>query len=214
MTDLGLYMKFIVITQPCFIENEARRIEELFDNGLDTLHLRKPGATVDDCRRLLDELPDCCRRRIVVHDSFELCRDYGLAGIHLNRRNPDIPASIAAERERFTVSASCHSIAEAAEKKAQTDYIFLSPIFDSISKEGYQAAYTPAELAQAAADGIIDSRVTALGGVTADGINRLRQWHFGGAAFLGDVWNRAGSDDFVSHAKALAEMLHKQADDV
>ncbi len=218
-------MKFIVITPPCFIADEARRIEELFDCGLDLLHLRKPGAAADDCSRLLDALPGRCRRRIVVHDNFGLCRDYGLAGIHLNRRNPGIPAFIAANREqqagseafisaltpRYTVSASCHSIAEAAERKAYADYIFLSPIFDSISKEGYQAAYTPAELAQAAADGIIDNRVTALGGVTAACIRQLRQWHFGGAAFLGDVWSRAGKDDFTSHAKALADELHKLA---
>lgn len=220
-------MKLIVITSPHPIPYEAQRIRELFDCDIDTLHLRKPGASAADCARLLDVLPDECLRRIVVHDHFTLCRDYGLGGIHLNRRNPTVPPFIAAARSGKstacgcqtigcssetrpatipTVSASCHSMAEAAAKKAEADYVFLSPIFDSISKQGYQAAYSDDALSEAAADGIIDSRVIALGGITAERMPMLRRWHFGGAAFLGDVWNRAGQDDFCSHVRLLAEM--------
>lgn len=216
-------MKLIVITSPDFIPNEAQRIRELFDCGADILHLRKPGASAADCARLLDDLPDDCLRRIVVHDHFQLCRDYGLGGIHLNRRNPSVPPFIVSAGNRLTpsvsdnnilssrptVSASCHSIAEAAAKKADVDYVFLSPIFDSISKQGYQAAYSDGALREAAADGIIDSRVIALGGVTIDKILQLREWHFGGAAFLGDVWNRVGKDDFCDHVRLLAGTLHE-----
>lgn len=213
-------MKLIVITSPHPVPYEAQRIRELFDCGIDTLHLRKPGASAADCARLLDALPGECLRRIVVHDHFQLCRDYGLGGIHLNRRNPTVPPFIAAARcgktsacgsetppaTIPTVSASCHSIAEAAAKKADADYVFLSPIFDSISKQGYQAAYSDDALSEAADGGIIDSRVIALGGITAERMPMLRRWHFGGAAFLGDVWNRAGQDDFCSHVRLLAEM--------
>ena len=227
-------MKLIVITSPHPVPYEAQRIRELFDCGIDILHLRKPGASAADCARLLDTLPGECLRRIVVHDHFTLCRDYGLGGIHLNRRNPTVPPFIAAARSGKTcacgcqaisrsdqshaqggetrpatiptVSASCHSIAEAAAKKAEADYVFLSPIFDSISKQGYQAAYSDGALSEAADGGIIDSRVIALGGITAERMPMLRRWHFGGAAFLGDVWNRAGQDDFCSHVRLLAEM--------
>lgn len=216
-------MKLIVITSPDFIPNEAQRIRELFDCGIDILHLRKPGASAADCARLLDDLPADCLRRIVVHDHFQLCRDYGLGGIHLNRRNPSVlpfvasavrrPPSSASDNNihssRPTVSASCHSIAEAEAKKAEVDYVFLSPIFDSISKQGYQAAYSDDALREAAADGIIDSRVIALGGITSGRIPMLRRWHFGGAAFLGDVWNRVGKDDFCDHVRLLAGTLHE-----
>lgn len=216
-------MKLIVITSPDFIPNEAQRIRELFDCGADILHLRKPGASAADCARLLDDLPADCLRRIVVHDHFTLYRDYGLRGIHLNRRNPSVPSFVAAADDsptpfvsdnsalssRPSVSASCHSIAEAAAKKADVDYVFLSPIFDSISKQGYQAAYSDGALREAAADGIIDSRVIALGGITSERIPMLRRWHFGGAAFLGDVWNRVGQDDFCDHVRQLAGTLHE-----
>lgn len=221
---------FIVITSPHFIPDEAGLIAQLFDCGLDTLHLRKPGATIEACARLLDALPYDCLHRIVTHEHFPLCRDYGLQGIHINRRNPSVPSFINIGRKKdcigprtdnsvyragyrpsatgFTVSASCHSIAEVTARKPDTDYVFMSPIFDSISKHGYASAYSAAELTDAAAAGIIDHRVIALGGVSLDNIQQLKDWHFGGAAFLGDVWSRAGQSDFRAHVQLLARKLH------
>ena len=49
-------MKWIVITMPDFIENEANNINQLFEAGLDLLHLRKPESCIDDCERLLQEI--------------------------------------------------------------------------------------------------------------------------------------------------------------
>lgn len=188
-------MKIIVITSPDFIAGEAKLIESLFAEGLYTLHLRKPGATADDCRRLLDALPTDCLSRIVVHQHFGLCLDYGLLGVHLNARCPEPPAYFSPR----SLSASCHTIAEAARRKASLSYVFLSPIFNSISKQGYGAAFAPEQLANAAARGDIDERVIALGGVTAEAFPLLRQWRFGGAALLGDVWGRAADGSFLPH---------------
>lgn len=203
-------MRFIVITSPDFLPREAELIARLFDCGLDTLHLRKPGSQAEACERLLDGVPGEYHGRIVVHDHFTLCRDCGLRGIHLNRRNPDIPDFIASDRARYTVSASCHSVAEVARRKPDMDYVFMSPIFNSISKQGYDAAYSCEELDRAASDGTTDDRVIALGGISLDSIPMLKRWRFGGAAFLGDVWNRAGRESFESHARLLAESLHNE----
>lgn len=49
-------MKWIVITMPDFIENEANYINQLFEAGLDLLHLRKPDSCIADCERLLQEI--------------------------------------------------------------------------------------------------------------------------------------------------------------
>ena len=68
------------------------------------------------------------------------------------------------------------------------DYVFLSPIFDSISKRGYRSQFSLTELQKAAAEGIIDSKVVALGGITKDKLPLLQSLHFGGAAMLGAIW--------------------------
>lgn len=194
--------RFVVITPPQFVDAEAQYVKTLFQMGLDILHLRKPYAQTDDCRRLLDAIPSEYYSKIVVHDHFCLCREYELLGIHLNGRHPDVPTDFSPR----SVSASCHSIQEVAMRKDDLDYVFLSPIFDSISKEGYQSAYTDNVLAEAAQSCIIDDKVIALGGITANAIPQLKKWHFGGAAFLGDVWNRVGQSDFCEYIKIIKSL--------
>ncbi len=201
-------MRFIAITSPSHVEGEAFLIERLFACGLDTLHLRKPDASIDDCRRLLDSLPQALLPRIVTHDHFSLCLEYDLGGVHLNRRSPAAPAGM----ERGSVSASCHSLAEVVRRKPHLDYVTLSPVFDSVSKQGYCAAFSSDALDQAASDGTIDSRVVALGGVTLATIPALRRWPFGGAALLGDLWQRAGTADFEVHARLVRKALDAPRD--
>ena len=176
-------MEWIVITSPGFLQGEADFIDRLFNHGLDRLHLRKPGADIGECRRLLDGISREWLPRIVVHDNFGLCREYGLGGVHLNGRNPMAPPN-----HEGSVSRSCHSLEEISRYKGEWDYLTLSPIFNSISKQGYMAAFGPGQLAAARDSGLIDSRVIALGGVTLENIPRVKELGFGGVAILGDVW--------------------------
>ena len=180
---MGAYfMLWLVITSPSFFPGEAAFIHRLFAHGVDIVHLRKPGATSEECARLLDGLTSDDRRRIVIHDFFEFAEPYGLKGIHLNARR-----STVSDGYEGHVSRSCHSLEEVKRYKDACDYVFLSPIFDSVSKQGYASAFTDATLRQASCDGIIDHKVVALGGVTPDKIGYLRRLGFGGAAMLGCV---------------------------
>ena len=92
---------------------------------------------------------------------------------------------------RFSLSRSCHSLEEISDNLAVCDYLFLSPIFDSISKQGYGAAFDRKELEQAAARQLLQDKVYALGGVCAENIGTLLQIGFHGAAVLGDLWQAA-----------------------
>ena len=175
-------MLWLVITSPSFIPDEASFLHRLFVHGVDIVHLRKPGATAEECARLLDDLTSDDRRRIVIHDFFELAQPYGLRGIHLNARRSTVP-----DGWQGHVSRSCHSLEEVKRYKDACDYVFLSPIFDSVSKQGYASAFTDETLRDASKDGIIDHKVVALGGVTPDKIDYLQQLNFGGAAMLGCV---------------------------
>lgn len=190
-------MKLITITMPDFFEGEADSITSLFDAGLEILHLRKPGASYEEMENLLFRLPADYLERIVVHDHFQLASSWKLKGIHLNGRNPIAP-------EGFTghVSRSCHSLEEVTKYKSACDYVFLSPIYDSISKEGCASAFTPYCLQKARQEGIIDAKVIALGGITTSRLPQIASLGFGGAALLGDVWQRKDTD-FTDHFKAL-----------
>lgn len=195
-------MDWIVITSPGFLQGEADFIDRLFGHGLDRLHLRKPGAEIGECRRLLDGISREWLPQIVVHDNFGLCREYGLGGVHLNGRNPMAPPN-----HEGSVSRSCHSLEEISRYKGECDYLTLSPIFNSISKQGYMAAFGPGQLAAARDSGLIDSRVMALGGVTLENIPRVKELGFGGVAILGDVWQRMADGSVDEYLASLRKAL-------
>lgn len=181
-------MKLILLTTPTFFVEEDQILTTLFEEGLDILHLRKPGTSAMYAERLLTLIPEQYHNRIVTHDHFYLKKEFGLMGIHLNMRNPIKPDDYIGH-----ISCSCHSIKEVAEDKKQFDYVFMSPIFKSISKENYPSAYTPEQLRQASFDKVIDKKVMALGGIQADNLLQIKDYGFGGAVILGDLWNRFDS---------------------
>ncbi|MBQ8501615.1 MAG: bifunctional hydroxymethylpyrimidine kinase/phosphomethylpyrimidine kinase [Bacteroides sp.] len=188
-------MKRIAITQPHFIPHEAARIASLLAGGIDLVHIRKPDATEAEVVRLLNDIPDIYVSRLVLHDHHELALRHGLGGIHLNSRHPHAPQGF-----KGRISRSCHSLQEVRQHKAACDDLFLSPIFDSISKQGYASRFTREELLAARSEGIIDEKVIALGGVTEEKLPELEALGFGGGAMLGALWTPpailtiAGSD--------------------
>lgn len=194
-------MKWIVITSPDFISGEATFIDRLFSEGLDLLHLRKPDASLKAYKRLLLQIPREWHSHIVLHEHFVLAEEFGLHGIHLNRRCSQISNAY-----HGSISCSCHTIEEVITQKDSKDYVFLSPIFDSISKVGYHAAFSPTLLKQAAVENVIDEKVIALGGITANNIPLVKEWHFGGVALLGDIWKRMSDpqvDEYLNYIRTL-----------
>lgn len=178
-------MLLIAITLPYAIDEEVAIIRHLLADGVDIIHLRKPDADISYCRGLLSQLSADERARIVIHDYWTLYEEFALRGIHLNRNVRTLPDQYRGSRSR-----SCHSFEEVVRYKNECDYLFLSPIFDSISKMGYSSAYSHDELQHAADEGIIDERVVALGGVTPDKISYLRSLGFGGVAMSGAIYRQ------------------------
>lgn len=178
-------MKLILMTTPYFFVEEHQILTALFDEGLEILHLRKPNTEPVFSERLLQLLPDSYRKQIVVHDHFYLKNEYNLKGIHLNPRNPEIP-----QHYKGHVSCTCHSADELVAKKGQYDYVFLSPVFDSISKDDHISKFSEAELKELGKSKVIDKRVMALGGVELNNLEKLKDMNFGGVVLLGAIWNR------------------------
>lgn len=200
-------MKLILITPSTYFVEEDKIITSLFEEGLDILHLRKPDSAPMYAERLLTLIPEQYHKRIVVHENFYLKEEYKLKGIHLNSRTPNIPYSY-----KGHVSQSCHTLEEVKECKKNCDYVFLSPVFDSISKLNYHSNYTPDEIRKAHKSGIIDKKVIALGGIDEDNIRQVKDYGFGGAAILGALWNRFDTcndcdyTQLIEHFKKLKKL--------
>lgn len=180
----------VAITVPDFVDGEADMIVRALRSGaVDRVHLRKPSCEPQQMARLIAEIPNELYQRLSLGDCQYLAVGTAIGGVHLNSRCTKAP-------DGFTglISRSCHSIAETA----GCDYVFLSPVFESISKRGYRPAWTLDEL-----DGRVDRHVYALGGVTPERFEVVAKAGFGGAAMLGYIWQ-----DF-SDAKLQNILIHK-----
>lgn len=187
--------RLIAITPETVSGEEIRRICRLLDAGFDYVHIRKPSLTETETEQFLSAIPDGYRQRLKLHDHFHLARAYGIGGIHLNGRNPMIP-----EGFNGSVSRSCHSLEELDGAK-NFEYVFLSPIFDSICKHGYLSNFTENSIREAR--GLINADVIALGGITAEKIPIIRDWGFGGCAFLGYLSEAADGNRFNERIESI-----------
>lgn len=172
-------MKVIVITSPEKVKDETVVCNLLFAQGLEILHLRKPGADIFTYENFIQQIESRYRNRIVVHDHYELAKQYHLRGIHLKSGQ----ATRYGKYSNMKVSISCHSVEEIKTLPFRAEYCFLSPIFDSISKQGYQSHFE--ELPDLSE---INIPIIALGGITPEKRDLCREAGFSGIAALGYIW--------------------------
>jgi thiamine-phosphate pyrophosphorylase len=143
-------------------------------------------------------LPEEYLSRVSLGDHFELADEFLVGGVHLSGRQKNYQG-----KRELRLSKSCHSFEE-LRQTSNFDYVFFSPVFNSISKRGYNAAFSEAELLEASASGLINEKVIALGGIDENTLPLLAPYSFGGAAVLGTVW----TDFCVERFKRLVRMVY------
>lgn len=150
------------------------------------LHLRRPTWTLAETADWLRDAPAEWLPHLVLHNHHELAAEFGVGGVHFTAR-----ARAAGQHQvglaSGTVSTALHSLAEVRAAGAAFDYVFLSPIFNSISKVGYPSAFNLPEVA-ATLQAVPEAHVLALGGIQAGTLPLARQTGFAGAAVLGAIW--------------------------
>lgn len=171
----------IAITPEDIFSDEPAYIREILTSGWDKVHLRHPGASLRDMRNLIEAIPQRFHSRLRLHGHFELLNSFRLGGIQLNGRCPRKPDNYDGPYSR-----TCHSIEE-VKASLDCDYVTLSPIFDSISKEGYKAAFTKEQLQEIdkIRSLIVNTKVVALGGITPATAKEALNLGFDGYAVLG-----------------------------
>ena len=189
-------MRFIAITSPKVINEDVYLIKSLLERGIDIIHLRKPDSSANECRKLLKVLTNEERAKIIIHNYPELYEEFSLKGIHINKNITTLPSGYYGFKTR-----SCHSFEEIIRYKSEFDYLFLSPIFDSISKEGYKSKFSEKDLKWAMKEGIINEKIIALGGITLDKTPYLKSLNFGGIALSGAIYNK----NAIKQLKYLSE---------
>lgn len=194
-------MELILISHPDFFKGETEIVSSLLDQYEFTYHLRKPDASNDELESFLKEIPDHLHNRIVVSNSIEILERFKLKGMHFSTSNREKRNHLS---EKYYKGTSCHSIGEIRKLNDSYDYVYLSPIFPSISKMGYRGNLKMEEVSEFLNEKRT-SKVYALGGINADRISELKSFDFDGFALLGSVW----TDDPIKNQDEIENNLKK-----
>lgn len=202
-------MRLVIITPPDDVAYEPRAVSHILQQSSATLHLRKPGRGPEELAGYLRHIPACLHHRIMVHDHPHLMDAYHLKGIHFTERQrlerPHAIRQLRQARPGCTISSAFHRIPDILEPAGLLDYIFLSPIFDSISKQGYTARFDHEDLKRFLAT--TGHTVFALGGVDERRIAVAASLGFSGVAVLGAVWASASPEKTARQLSAICRCM-------
>lgn len=181
-------MKTIVITKENFFQGEIEALIALFKEQLVALHLRKPNASKEELRAFIEKIPSQYHCKIVLHQHHELLEEFDLKRIHLK----DGQWKDYNYKSNIQYSASTHQLEDLKHLPQALSYVFLSPIFDSISKQDYPAAFERNELIAGLL--VKDIEVFALGGINNKNVEEVKSLGFNGIACLGYIWGTYEND--------------------
>jgi thiamine-phosphate pyrophosphorylase len=179
-----------VITSAVGFEGEAGLINELFDSGMELLHLRKPEMDKENYSSLLEQIDAKYYPQIALHSHHELADDFKIGRLHYPeflRKNRQ-QSILRKQHPDKVLSTSIHWIEE-IDLVQEFDYAFIGPIFDSYSKPNY-LAMEKKNLNMVEKTNI---PLFALGGIDANNISEAKLLGFKGVGLLGWLWNNPAS---------------------
>lgn len=186
-------MQFILISSSDKFNTELDILPHLFENGLDVFHLRKPKYSYRKMKEYLSLVPKNYHNRIIIHSHHLLALTYNLKGLHITRKQKDNPVKtffrtkfLKLIKPELAITTSFHSLKTLLSSKRKYEYVFLSPVFDSISKLGHKGVFMPDELKNALRK--IQQKVIALGGLEINNVRLAKEYGFAGIALQGAIW--------------------------
>lgn len=193
----------IVITPETTHTHEAEILSALVSDYNCTIHIRKPGFSLDAYRTYLHQYNQLLPH-FVLHEHHSLAKEFPVKGIHLkesDRRSiKETPTDVK------VISTSLHHISDAENLNHEFEYIFYSPLFESISKQNYGSNQTYEALSKTIFE--LKKRtsipIIGLGGINEENIALVKECGFDGAAVLGAVWL---SDDPIESFRKIASLV-------
>ncbi|ROH96273.1 thiamine phosphate synthase [Chryseobacterium daecheongense] len=174
----------IVITPESIISNETEIINQLFQEGLDLLHVRKPFISNEKMKNFLDRIDSPYHAQVVLHSHYDLGEEYAISRFHI--REKERKNGWAVQFKNQTLSTSVHDINAYNRLEKEWEYSFISPVFPSISKRGYGENTTVLEDIKHRDNPNV--KLVALGGIDENNIHEAFDSGVDGVAVLGAIW--------------------------
>ncbi len=211
-------MKLVLLSPSKTTEDEPLLVSSFFESGLDLYHLRKPDFSLNQMSNYIHQIPKKFWPRIVIHSNYKLALKHNLGGIHIGKRQKKKNSFITRikifyyklRKKTMIVSTSYSNLSNLFDDEHPYDYVFLSPIFDSISKSGYQSGFVHHNLQIALNK--TSHKVYALGGVNQENLKSIYEMGFDGMVLSGVIWQSENKKAVFQNILAEKRKIDKELD--
>ncbi|WP_370900270.1 thiamine phosphate synthase [Chryseobacterium gossypii] len=175
----------IAITPEEMITGETETINQMFQEGLDLLHIRKPLISKNGLEKFISGINASFHSRLVLHSHYDVGSNFNISRIHF--READRQSGLFRKyADNMIISTSVHSISTYNALGSEWEYSLISPVFPSISKKGYGKGTRILE--DIRHRGHPDVGLIALGGINENNIHTALDAGADGVALLGAIW--------------------------
>jgi thiamine-phosphate pyrophosphorylase len=186
-------MKLVVITPSKKLDTEISSVIQMFEAGLETLHVRKNYFSTRELEEYIKEIPTHFHNRIIIHSHHKLALKYNLKGFHFTETHLKKKFKlwwntkmIYLRKPKLTKSISHKRVEQLyLEDKVKTDYCFLGTMFHNVSGELYSGFYPEVIAAAIKKSG---KKIYARGGVNEKSVELAYTLGFHGIALYGHLW--------------------------
>ena len=186
-------MKLVVITPSKKLDTEISCVIQMFEAGLETLHVRKNHFSTKELEEYIKEIPTHFHNRIIIHSHHKLALKYNLKGFHFTETHFKNKIKlwwntkmIYIRKPKLTKSISYKRVEQLyLDDKVKTDYCFLGTMFHNVSGELYSGFYPEIVDAAIKKSG---KKIYARGGVNEKSVELAYKLGFHGIALYGYLW--------------------------
>lgn len=190
----------ILLSYPTEVYQEIDVAKSFLKIESNIFHLRRYDSSEDEVVQFLNAFTETERKQMVLNHHHFLASEFGVNRLHFSEKDRIEIGDEKLEKLHslgFILSTSVHTVEDFEKLNSVFDYAFLSPVFDSISKENYKAvSFDLLDVRK-------DIKLIALGGITVENYNEALNLGFDGVAFLGGVWNQENPDKIVRNLTSL-----------
>ncbi|SEM76838.1 thiamine-phosphate pyrophosphorylase [Chryseobacterium taichungense] len=176
-------MIIVITPEECF-QKETEIINELFREGLDLLHIRKPFISRPEMEEFIQKIDPQFHHQLVLHSHYDLAKDFDISRFHF--RETDRQNGLFKPFTDKLISTSVHDIETFNKLSEEWKYAFISPVFPSISKKGYGKESTVLNDIKNRNNPRV--KLIALGGINENNIHKVFNSEADGVALLGAIW--------------------------
>lgn len=202
-------MEVSLFSWPEHLAGEADFVAACVDNGLTTFHLRKPNWTYQQTYAFLSALSPQVLRTVVLHHHFELRHPFPvIKGIHFSSHHPVFAHQHLLREREWLFTTSVHQFDEIDRLPPELHIVFISPVFDSISKTNHSSNFQKSELQTFLNAKPRPPFYYALGGINLDNIAEVKVMRFDGLGILGAVWHifsNKNRENALTYFKAIQQ---------